>query len=125
MAMRYTTDKDEIRAWIEEHNGVPVVLRDTEEDEEERPDMLRISFGTEAPDTEEMNWEEFFERFDNQNLALAYNGEVAEGTPPEFEFIDRDRARDEYAPETELPDSGDIEVLRENTTPDSDAGGLE
>lgn len=117
MAMKYTIDNDEIRTWMEEHGGTPAVVKETSEDEEEEEsaDMLHISFNPNDPNMEEMDWEEFFERFDNENLALVYDDEAPEGVPPEFELIDRDRARDEFAPDEELPDSGDEEVLRENS----------
>lgn len=118
MAMKYTVDNKEIRGWVEAHGGMPVVLKEAvEEDEEgeESSDMLHISFDPNDINMEEMEWDEFFERFDNENLALVYDEITPEGTIPDFELLDRDRARAEYAPEEELPDSGDEEVLRENT----------
>lgn len=116
MAMKYTIDQAEIREWIEAHSGVPAVLKEVSEDEgEESDDMLHISFDPNDPDMEEMEWDEFFERFDNDNLALVYDDLTPKGTVPDFELVDRDRARAEYAPEMELPDSGDADVLRENT----------
>ncbi|MHB1118082.1 MAG: hypothetical protein ACYCZ7_00935 [Minisyncoccota bacterium] len=120
MALKYITDYDEIRGWIEERRGVPATLKETNENGEESTDMLHIAFGTLSPDMEEMSWDEFFERFENENLALEYDDEAEGGETPSFEFVDRDRARDELAPETELPDSGDMDMLLENTIPDSD-----
>jgi hypothetical protein len=99
---------------------MPSTLKEVSENGEESPDMLHITFGKMGPDIEEMGWDEFFERFENENLALAYDDEAPKGVPPDFELVDRDRARDEFAPETELPDSGDMEVLIENTLSDSD-----
>ena len=121
MALKYITDYDEIRGWIEEHNGMPVTLKEASENGEESTDMLHVAFGTLSSDMEEMGWDEFFERFENENLALEYDDEAEEGETPSFELVDRDRARDELAPETELPDSGDIDMLLENTIPDSDS----
>ena len=123
MAMKYTIDHKEIREWIEEQNGMPAVLTETSEDEEdgvESADMLHISFDPNDPNMVEMEWDEFFERFDNDNLALVYDDIIPKGTLPEFELIDRDRARAEFAPEEELPDSGDEEVLRENSALEND-----
>ena len=119
--MKYIIDNDEVRAWVEERGGVPATLKEVSENGEESPDMLHLAFGKMGPDMEEMDWEEFAERFENENLALAYDDEAPKGTTPDFELIDRDRARDEFAPETELPDSGDMEVLIENTITDSDS----
>lgn len=121
--MKYTTDRKEIREWIEEQGGMPVVLKEVREDDEdgeESSDMLHISFDPNDPNMEEMEWDEFFERFDNDNLALVYDDITPKGTLPDFELVDRDRARAEFAPEEELPDSGDETVLRENTALESD-----
>lgn len=115
MAMKYTIDNDEIRAWIEERGGVPAVLKGVSEEGEESPDMLHISFDPNDPNMEEMDWEEFFERFENENLALVYDDEASDEPPYDFELEDRFRARDEYAGDEELPDSGDEDVLRDNT----------
>lgn len=120
MALKYIIDYDEIRAWIEEHGGQPATLKEASENGEESSDMLHIAFGPLTPDMEEMGWDEFFERFENENLALEYDDEETEGAPG-FELVDRDRARDELAPETELPDSGDMDMLIENTVSDSEA----
>ena len=121
MTMKYTVDNDEIRGWMEEHGGTPAILKETSDDGLESPDMLHISFNPQSPDMEEMDWEEFFERFENENLALVYDDEDLETTPPDFELIDRDMARAEYAPEIELPDSGDEDLLLENTSSDIDS----
>lgn len=127
MATTYTVDNDEIRAWIEGHGGVPVVLKGVIENGDESPDMLHVSFGPVNPEMEEMDWDEFFERFENENLALVINSdtEPTKGGTPDFEFVDRDLARAEHAPDSEFPDSGDEEVLRENITSDIDTMGLE
>lgn len=126
MAKTYTTDNDEIRTWIEDHDGVPVIIKGVVEDKGESPEMLHVSFGPMSPDMEEMDWDEFFERFENENLALVYDDAepLVEGTP-DFEFTDRDFARAEYSSGAELPDSGDEDVLRENITSDIDTMGLE
>lgn len=121
MAIKYIIDNDEVRTWVEDHGGVPVVLKGVVEGGEESPDMLHLAFGKISPDMEEMDWEEFAERFENEKLALAYDEDREDEIPPNFELIDRDRAREEYAPETELPDSGDMDVLLENTGADDDA----
>lgn len=117
MAMKYTIDNDEIRAWIEERGGVPTTIKGMSEDEEdgvESADMLHISFDPNDPIMEEMDWEEFFERFENENLALVYDPEASDDEAHEFELVDRFRARDEYAEDEELPDSGDEDVMRDN-----------
>jgi len=123
MVMKYTIDNDEIRAWIEEHGGVPATIKGMSEDEEdgvESADMLHISFDPNDPNMEEMDWEEFFERFENENLALVYDENASGDEANDFELVDRFRARDEYAEDEELPDSGDEDVVRENTESELD-----
>ena len=120
MAIKYTTDEKEIRGWIEERSGVPVFIKGVEEDERGSSDMLHIAFGPLVLDMEEMEWSEFFEYLEKEQLALEYDDETAIGQPPDFTFVDRDRAREEFYPEENLPDSGDANVLRGNIIPDSD-----
>ena len=119
--MKYTTDHEEIREWIEDRGGLPSVVKGmVEENGTERPEMLHVSFGAPDPNMEKLDWEEFFERFEDANLALTYEEKTVKGEIPNFEFVDRDAARGEYYPETEMPDTGDTDELRGNIVPDSD-----
>lgn len=114
MAITYTIDNDEIRSWIEERGGVPATIKGASEEGDESADMLHISFDPADPNMEEMDWEEFFERFENENLALVYDDAASQDEEHDFELVDRFRARDEYAPDEALPDSGDEDVMRDN-----------
>lgn len=65
-----TTDHDEIRRWAEERGGRPALAREHE------PLGLRIEF----PEDREsglllISWEEFFEKFDEDNLVFLYRDE--------------------------------------------------
>lgn len=120
MAKKYTTNEDEIRGWIEERGGIPVLVTGVEENGKESPEMLHIAFGPLVPDMEEIDWEEFFERIENEQLALEYDDATPRGQIPDFEFVDRERELGEFYPESDLPDSGDPDVLRNNIIPDSD-----
>lgn len=120
MAIKYTTDEEEIRAWIEERGGVPVLVKGVEENGKESPDMLHIAFGPLVPDMEEVTWDEFFERLENEQLALEYDDAAPREQIPDFEFVDRERELEEFYPGIDLPDSGDADVLRENINPSSD-----
>lgn len=77
MAFKATTDHDEIRAWIEKHGGVPVVVRGTTNGDQFG--VLSIHFGSEDPDLEQISWEDFFDRFDGENLIFRYNNFVIPG----------------------------------------------
>ena len=66
--MKLTADHAEIRRWVEEHGGYPGLVEAA--DGRER---LAVAFG--ADDERRLSWEEFFERFDRESLAFAYDPE--------------------------------------------------
>ncbi|HEX7828056.1 MAG TPA: hypothetical protein VF787_00290, partial [Thermoanaerobaculia bacterium] len=65
-----TTDHDEIRQWVEARGGHPARVAATGTSSD--PGILRIDFpGYSGEDTlEEIEWEQFFEWFDRDGLAL-------------------------------------------------------
>ena len=73
-----TTDHDEIRRWVEERGGVPSRVKDTGDGDD--PGILRIDFkdepgGDDDAGLEEISWEEFFEAFDENELAFLHQPE--------------------------------------------------
>src|SRR5215218_8484348 len=66
-----TTDHDEIRRWVEERGGKPATVKRTHQGED--AGILRIDFpdGPE-PALEEIGWEEFFEKFEEKQLAFLH-----------------------------------------------------
>jgi hypothetical protein len=78
-----TTNHDEIRKWVEDRGGKPATVKGTGEGE---PGILRIDFpGRGAEDSlEEISWEEFFDKFDKENLAFLYQEETAKGEESRF-----------------------------------------
>lgn len=120
MSEQFTTDHNEIRTWFEARGGAPVLITNYEEvarGSEAEGDYLHISFDPSDKNMTEITWAEFFDRFETDNLALVYDSQ--EEDLGAFEFVDRERAQATFSPETELPDSGDEEVLRENIYPDA------
>ena len=71
--MRLTADHAEIRRWVEEHGGRPGLVEVAD-----GRDRLAVAFDSDA---RHVSWEEFFERFDRESLAFAYdpdgNGDAA------------------------------------------------
>ena len=65
-----TTDHDEIRKWVETRGGHPARVKATGRGKD--PGILRIDFpGFSGEDSlEEIEWDEFFEWFDRNNLAM-------------------------------------------------------
>lgn len=82
MSSQTTTDHDTIRRWAEERGGVPAVVRGTEDDEGEG--ILRIDFAEPDDSLEEISWEEFFEVFEDRELAFLYQDETEEGNESRF-----------------------------------------
>jgi hypothetical protein len=84
---RVTTDHEEIRRWAEERGAQPARVAGTS--------ILRFDFpGYSGEDTvEHISWEEFFEIFDSNNLALLYQEETSRGQRSNFnKLIDRGSA---------------------------------
>ena len=81
---RTTTDHDEIRRWVEEHDGTPASVRGTERGDE--AGVLRIDFpgGAGADELEHISWDEWFEKFEAENLALLYQERKASGEDSTF-----------------------------------------
>ena len=93
-ASRVTTDHEEIRRWAEERGAQPARVRRTGGGED--PGILRLDFpgysGGES--LEHISWEEFLEKFDDNNLALLYQEQTAQGQRSNFnKLIDRGAAQ--------------------------------
>jgi len=83
---RTTRDHDEIRRWAEARGAVPAEVKGTERDGE--AGIIRFEF-PKAPNhndskLEKISWEEFFEKFDNNNLELVYQEKTADGQRSNF-----------------------------------------
>jgi hypothetical protein len=80
---RKTTDHDEIRRWVEEHGGTPATVRGTGDDE---AGVLRIDFpgGSGEDELEHISWDEWFDKFEQENLAFLYQERKASGEDSTF-----------------------------------------
>ncbi len=86
MAGKTTRDHDEIREWAEARGGKPGAVRSTERPND--PGILRICF-PHAPHhnneaIEEIGWDAFFEKFDDQGLEMVYQDKTADGKLSDF-----------------------------------------
>ena len=79
-----TTDHDEIRRWVEERGGRPARVKDTGSSGD--PGILRIDFPGRGEDEglEEISWDEWFDAFEENNLAFVYQDTTAEGETSRF-----------------------------------------
>ena len=67
--MRLTADHGEIRRWVEEHGGCPGCVPASS-----GRDRLTVTF--DDAECEKLSWEDFFDRFEREGLAFAYNPEA-------------------------------------------------
>jgi hypothetical protein len=84
---RTTTNHDDIRRWVESRGGRPAAVRETGNGDD--PGILRIDFGDQDEGLEEISWEDFFQAFDENELAFLYQDE---GGSRFNKFISRENA---------------------------------
>jgi len=83
-----TTDHDSIRKWAEARGGQPTRVRGTEG--KDGSGILRIDFDKPEESLEQISWEDFFETFEDRELAFLYQDKTADGhTSRFFKFVHR------------------------------------
>ena len=89
-----TTDHDEIRRWAEARGAKPArVVNTGSEDPDEDPGIIRLDFPgySGAGSLEEITWDEWFQAFDDGQLALVYQDTTADGERSNFnKLVGRD-----------------------------------
>lgn len=86
-----TTDHDKIRKWAEARGGEPATVKDTEQNDE--AGILRLDFDPPDEGLEKISWDEFFEKFDDADLAFLFQEKTASGKTSRFhKFVDRSNA---------------------------------
>lgn len=89
-----TTDHETIRRWAEEHDGQPATVRGTESNGE--AGVLRIDFpgGAGEDQLEHISWDEWFQKFDENQLAFLYQEQKSSGEDSTFfKLVRRDDER--------------------------------
>lgn len=81
-----TRDHDQIRKWAEERGAVPAEVASTHSGKE--PGILRFEF-PKAPNRKDealhqISWDEFFRKFDENDLELLYQEKTSEGQRSNF-----------------------------------------
>ena len=77
-----TTDHATIRKWAEARGGRPATVKRTGSKDE--PGVLRLDFGEPEDSLEEISWEEFFAKVDDNKLALLYQDKTKDGKTSHF-----------------------------------------
>lgn len=86
-----TTDHDTIRKWIEGRGGKPAGVKGTGEGGDDAG-LLRVEFSGHGDESglEEISWEEFFDKFDDNKLAFLHQDKTADGDVSRFcKFVRR------------------------------------
>ena len=89
---KVTTSHDQIRKWTESRGGHPATVKSATRD---TAGLLRIDFpgyrGKES--LKEISWDDFFNKFDKEELAFLYQDRTVGGKTSRFcKFIDREEA---------------------------------
>jgi hypothetical protein len=95
MASKTTTDHDEIRTWAEARGGKPACVKGTGRKSD--VGMLRLEFPDNPRANDEglaeISWDDWFEAFDANGLALVYQEQTAEGKKSSFnKLVSRETA---------------------------------
>ena len=79
-----TTDHDTIRKWAEERGGKPAEVTSTARGDD--VGIIRIDFPGFSGEgkLQEITWDDWFQKFDQSNLALVYEEETADGQRSNF-----------------------------------------
>lgn len=91
-----TTDHEEIKKWAEARGAKPACVKRTGGKGD--VGLLRLDFpGYSGADSlEHIEWDEFFEKFDESGLALVYQEHTADGEQSNFnKLISRDSVKEE------------------------------
>ena len=86
---QFTTDHDEIKGWVEERGGHPASVKGT--------NLLRIDYPGFSGEQrlEQIDWEEFFRIFDENDLVFLYQEKTKDGGLSRFsKFVDRDSVQE-------------------------------
>jgi hypothetical protein len=84
---RVLTDHDEIRRWAEERDARPSAVQRTHTDDS--VGIIRLDFPGYSGENslEEIEWDEWFDKFDDNNLALIVQDQTAGGETSNFNKI--------------------------------------
>jgi len=93
-----TVDHDEIRRWVEERGGKPACVKGTGRDGD--LGILRIDFPGYGEDEnlQHVGWEEWFDAFEDNGLAMLVQAESDDGKVSRFNKLIAREAEDEAKP---------------------------
>jgi hypothetical protein len=87
-----TTDHNSIRQWAEERGAAPATVKGTKAKGE--PGILRLDFEPHDEGLEPIGWDDFFDKFDKEDLAFLYQDRTESGELSRFhKFVNRSTAK--------------------------------
>jgi hypothetical protein len=98
-ASKMTTDHEEIRRWVEERGGHPACVKGTGSTGD--IGLLRIDFPAYSGEEslQHISWDQFFEKFDERELALLHQEQTAGGAKSNFnKLVSREMAEQAKKP---------------------------
>ncbi len=98
-----TTDHDEIQQWAEARGAKPACVKGTGKAGD--IGILRLDFPgyTGEDKLQHISWDEWFEKFDDEELALLYQEETASGEQSNFNKIVSRETAEEHASGSHKP----------------------
>ncbi|MBI5111791.1 MAG: hypothetical protein HZA68_07450 [Rhodovulum sp.] len=86
---KVTTDHTAIRRWAEQRGGHPATVKGTETGGE-HAGILRLDFEPKEDKLDPLSWEEFFDKFEEAELAFLHQDKTADGKVSRFhKFVSR------------------------------------
>ncbi|CAL8972544.1 hypothetical protein GJ689_05115 [Rhodoplanes serenus] len=86
---KVTTDHTAIRRWAEQRGGHPATVKGTESGGE-HAGILRLDFEPKEDKLDPLSWEEFFDKFEEAELAFLHQDKTADGKVSRFhKFVSR------------------------------------
>ena len=84
-----TRDHARIRKWVETRDGRPATVKDTERGSNDPAGVLRIEFPGYGEDEnlDQICWEDWFEKFDENNLVMILQDETSDGKVSRFNKV--------------------------------------
>jgi len=82
-----TTDHSEVRAWAAERGGMPAIVQGSQAE-------LRFDWGEEDNQYMRIEWDEFFDLFEEHALAFAH---IEDDDSSVYEFVPRQEILDDYS----------------------------
>jgi hypothetical protein len=84
---KVTTDKKAIKEWIEERKGWPAVQIKTNGNRKENILWVGFPEASTHKNLQKITWEEFFEKFDQEQLTFLYQDASLNGEQSQFFYF--------------------------------------